>query len=543
MFSRKKTFLYVAFSLLFFLFLLVFSSNNNYFGVSATSGTDQGCINRGGECQWHDHKNPYGSCTIDGSLGRIIGGLCNSKTDLDYRCCVKINKEENNPCKELGGTCIYVSNPNQTTCEIGGRTGTIHRDKCFADASSHYRCCVLDDADGVNIGSFTISPSVVETGETITVSWTVQNATSCILSVGSESSDAPARDTSRSITVIRSPGTYEYSLSCTGPEGSDSRSARLTVVEEGEDPVISDRGCAEIGGNCEWVDRGRASGGCTLSNGDFGCYLSGLCRSEEQKFHEEKVYLCCAPEDWCDGEVDYDKWGDVIIDGDCPFSLDDTGDDRIHCRQGPYTDPSHSDKNSVDIVSRTNSETGTEYFLAPSDGCVTRAVQVYNNSRLPSQRCGGILEFEADNGVTYRIIHAFIFASLQKGYDPNTGAPKAEERCFQKGDVLARVALETDNHIINFISFDQDSRTCASGAHFHVDVLGIDKCADCHFVDDLGCNLRNPFQTCDGGNARCWRQDPVGGNCEHCTVCGNNPAQYCCESDCIEIDGIKRCRL
>ncbi len=532
---KKKAFLYVTFSFLFFSFLLIFGSSNNYF-VGASQGTDDACVvTRGGECQWHDHKNPYGSCTINGRAGRIIGGLCNSKPDLDYSCCVELNESRNEPCtKDLGGICIYVSNPNQTSCVVNGQEGTIHKNRCFGDTSIHYRCCVPDDKEtSVRIGKFVISPSMVEEGDSITMSWTVQNASSCTLSVGSESEDAPARDTSRSIVVTRPPGTYEYTLSCSGEDGSDSRSVTLVVVPEEVDPVEGDRGCVAIGGVCEWTYSGATS--CTLPNGDPGCYISSLCRSEVQAHSEDEVYYCCAPEDWCDGEVDYEKWEDVVFNGDCPFTLNNEGDDRVHCSQGPYTG---RHENAVDVRWRGDVGYGSEYFIAPASGCVISAKQ---KGYQGDQACGGMLLFETVDGITYLIDHAFIFASLQKHYDPDSGRAKVENQCYPKGTALARIALESDNNIIEFRDGDD---SCASGPHFHVDVFGVDKCADCHFVDDLGCNLRNPSQTCNGQEARCWRADPPpSGECEFCTVCGDNPNQYCCESDCVIIDGVKQCRL
>jgi hypothetical protein len=295
-----------------------------------------------------------------------------------------------------------------------------------------------------------------------------------------------------------------------------------------EEKVMSDKGCAELGGVCEWTERGSTTCGDGTS-----CYISAACRAPDSLYSGNMEYRCCADVSWCNNEVEYDEWNDIFLNGNCPFSVKSLSEKRTWCSQGPYSDPfSHGSMNAVDIRYVDDVEYGSEYFLAPVDGYVTKSKHIDYKG---TQKCGGTMVFEGNNGVIYEIRHAFIFAALRANYDENTGQVIGEPAFVSKGTPLAKIALESDDYIIDFKS---GSGTCASGAHFHVKVSGTKKCADCHFVDDLGCDLRNPQP---GECGRCWRgsallQDCDCGDCKYCSkncpTCPQSSMHYCCKTDC-----------
>lgn len=477
-------------SFFFFFALLNFTnfSNDNFIFASRNHPEDQGCYDMGGKCMELSHERPYGFCRVNEQKGRIFPWLCNSDKSQRYRCCVPLDESKNSACADEGGICVYLNNPEQTTCFVGLQQGFIKKGLCKADPSSHYRCCI------------------------------------------------PLKDEEKK-------------------EEEERRDEEKEEKPPSSDPVLQDEGCYELGGVCQETD---TLGTCEIK-GQEGCYVLGACRNKEQNFLEGKIWACCVPgKDQCEAKVDYGLWGNVIFNVNedgiiCPFSKVSVDEDRTFCTQGPYNSASHGEQNSIDLGYK--GEYGTEYFIAPEDGIILEAHQRYKNGRsgCPEQLCGGILEIETNSGVNYRIMHAFVFASLRKDYvgglPPTDTEGNILYREFKKGDVLAKIAIEDDGDIIKTLTTKECSNTCATGHHFHVKVEGVEingkeKCADCHFVDDLDCNLQNESQVCaDGLPVRCFRHSELTKECEHCAECDVNSINYCCHKDCVEVEGKKICQL
>ena len=374
-----------------------------------------------------------------------------------------------------------------------------------------------------------------------------------------------------------SPGTVEAYL-CGKYSHSDYRCCVPDEEEEEEIPdrVYRDRACEYIAGQCSWVS-GTPSGDigeCTVY-GQPGCYVYGACRAEAHEMRDGNLYLCCtADENLCGQGVDYSVWRDVFInERGCPFTDPSESNDEIDCNQGPETNPSHLNYDwntlpSID-VGLTDGNRGTEYFIAPEDGYIIRAVaftesnaiikkgQTDNPKKIGQvQKCGCDLRFEGDSGIIYEIRHCFVFTGISTHFH-SSGRPKEGEPIrIKKGTVLAKMAVESDDSIIDFLPFEEGCRerndcSCTTGAHFHVKVTkgedgDIDRCVDCHFVDDFGCNLVNPEGVDECGRCRrrqfppyCFGDGRVadwgGVKCDNklpnCAGCNNDSDQYCCESD------------
>jgi hypothetical protein len=69
-------------------------------------------------------------------------------------------------------------------------------------------------------------PASIIENQLSTINWSTTNASTCS-QLGAWSGSAP---TSGSLTVGPTPGTYTYTLSCTGPDGTATASATLTVI-------------------------------------------------------------------------------------------------------------------------------------------------------------------------------------------------------------------------------------------------------------------------------------------------------------------------
>ena len=91
-----------------------------------------------------------------------------------------------------------------------------------------------ETSNAVSITSFNISPSTVEEGGRITVSWNSTNANSCTLTTDTGSSEAPT-SASRNINVTRGVGTHSYELVCRNANSQDSKRATFTVVSSSSD--------------------------------------------------------------------------------------------------------------------------------------------------------------------------------------------------------------------------------------------------------------------------------------------------------------------
>lgn len=151
-----------------------------------------------------------------------------------------------------------------------------------------------------------------------------------------------------------------------------------------------------------------------------------------------------------------------MADVECPLQPD-----PLKCTQRPYGSFSHASVNAVDVIGPPPA-----YWYAPSDGVVTRALWAYQNSRLSWQKCGGIVHFHSEeHGVTYVLVHVLPYV--------------AQNERVTKGTPIAKIALEKDGNI----NFSNTSGTCATGAHFHLEVRGSSVYADRYYREFLNCNL------------------------------------------------------
>ena len=411
-------------------------------------------------------------------------------------------------CYNLRGSCQWHSHSNPWgPCTIDGKPGFIQPNLCNSDSSLYYRCCRPID-EGNN------SPCADKGGKCIWLSHT------------NPSGPCGVNGKTGSITPNLCHGAASQHYRCCIPDEQKEPDVDEPQREERpqEDYVISNRGCAHIGGECQFTNN---PGRCTMSDGSPGCYVFGLCRERPLDFSEKDLYLCCVPEEegGCESVVDYDRWDDIYIDtqSQCPFSTSDENERRLACWQGPKTGTHRQswtggdNFSAIDIPHKSLHENGSEYFIAPDSGTITYAKQ---RNRSPSSGLldGGVLTFETDGGITYTLRHVFVFAPILQAFDEG-GA--GEYRGVQAGDVIAKIALRSDNKIIAY----------GYPPHFHVEVKGIDLCTDCYFVDELGCDLFNYLDK--DGCGRCHRTEPIGDFCEHCNTCPDG-IQYCCFTDCNE---------
>ena len=432
---------------------------------------------------------------------------------------------EASPPEGRGGTCMHGYSDTGVSCN--NDMGIIIGELCMSrPGDMQYRCCVptqnvKDSDEGGNTDK-----ACVDRGG-ICMDGYPNIGVSC--------------NDNRGIIVgglcMSKPGDMQYR--CCVPIDDDE-----DEIEE-PDRVRSDAACDYIGGRCEWTDN--PFGNCTV-NGNPGCYIVGACRADPHSIREGQYYVCCTDdEEFCGGGVDYTKWNDVFPNEDCPFSKPSESEDRLWCSQGPETTPSHhrvETKPSVDITITKDGSPGSEYFIAPDDGVIEEARAFYAEG---SEKCGCYMKFVTDGGVTYEIRHCFLFAGIGQYYNQNTGKPMQNPLRVSKGEVLARIADESDTQVIDHAG------GCSSGPHFHVYVEGgdVDRCVDCYFVDKLGCNLFNDGSRASGNDyrkgdcGRCYREnfptdcwsggrvaDWGGVKCDdECAGCNTDPVHYCCETD------------
>lgn len=493
-FGKRKVFLISVFCLLFlFVFSLYFlSTNRNIFYVGAT--LTQECANRGGVCV-SGYSALGVACVLPGGGLGITLELCGNPADST--CCVPVdniddddrNGNTDRDCVKEGGQCLSGYPSVGAACSLSGnRSGKIKGGLCMSrPGDMQYRCCVPDEEED----------------------------------------------------------------------------------EDDRERVYGDGACDYIEGQCHWVS-GRTFGNlgeCTTVHDEPGCYVYGACRVEPHEMREGQFYLCCtADENLCGQGVDYSLWEDLHVNEEgCPFSNPSETGDKLWCSQGPQTGPSHTDysADSVDINLRHMHEgelMGSEYFIAPEDGEITDAWAFTTNPGTIGtdgavQRCGCDLRFRGNSGIEYEIRHCLLFTGLSVHFDAGvrgregTGRPKAGKPLkITKGTVLAKIAQESDDSIVT--KTKDGSIGCWSGPHFHVRVEGADRCVDCHFVDNLGCNLFNDGSKPDdvhqkGLCGRCYRRefpkgcfgdgrvaDWGGVKCDDtCAGCNIDDKHYCCESD------------
>lgn len=120
--------------------------------------------------------------------------------------------------------------------------------------------------------SFHADPATVSPGGTSTLSWTTTDATSCVAS--DAWSGTKAVNGSETVTLPSNPGSYTYTLACSGPGGSNTPSSvTITVGTDGAATVVSfraDPATVQPGGSStlSWTTQNASS--CTASNGWSG---------------------------------------------------------------------------------------------------------------------------------------------------------------------------------------------------------------------------------------------------------------------------------
>lgn len=94
-----------------------------------------------------------------------------------------------------------------------------------------------------SIATLSATPSTLQTGQSVTLSWTTSDATSCTASGGSGadawSGTVPVSSAGMSIGPLNA-GNYVYTLTCTGPGGASApRSVNVTVSNSPAAPLIT----------------------------------------------------------------------------------------------------------------------------------------------------------------------------------------------------------------------------------------------------------------------------------------------------------------
>jgi hypothetical protein len=135
------------------------------------------------------------------------------------------------------------------------------------------------------VTSFTATPNNVQTGQSIVLSWTSNNATSCTGGGGSGSdgwngSTQPASSSGVTIGPLSTPATFTYALLCTGPGGVSGTSQITVTVGQSTSPASitsfsASPNSVQTGGSTTlaWTTTNATS--CSASGGTGGDTWSG----------------------------------------------------------------------------------------------------------------------------------------------------------------------------------------------------------------------------------------------------------------------------
>ena len=114
-------------------------------------------------------------------------------------------------------------------------------------------------AGSVTIDSFTRTPSSMEEGSIVTLSWSTSNATGCTGTatgnLGGWNGSAVARSFNGLRVPIATEGTYSFTLSCSGTNGPVSASRTVTVTAPAAPPPPGPANCDTTpltGGSTNW---------------------------------------------------------------------------------------------------------------------------------------------------------------------------------------------------------------------------------------------------------------------------------------------------
>jgi hypothetical protein len=143
-----------------------------------------------------------------------------------------------NGTKQLLGTAV----PTRVLTAAGVYTFTL---TCAGnDGTSGSGSASLTVTPGpATIGSFTASPTSILTGQSTTLTWTTNNATSCTASGGTGSDNwsgsVGTSSGGTSVGPISTAGTYTYSLVCSGPGGASAPQSLNVTVTSASAPAAS----------------------------------------------------------------------------------------------------------------------------------------------------------------------------------------------------------------------------------------------------------------------------------------------------------------
>ncbi len=179
--------------------------------------------------------NTQGSCTAFGSSGTGLGKF-NGPTGvaIDSQNRIVIVDRFNNRiqvCTDQGGCSSFGSKGSSPgLLDLPWGVAVDDQDRIIVADLGNNRIQIFSEAtSAVVINSFIVSPGSIETGQSATLSWSVENATECTPLDGTGGWSGLSIDPSGGSSRINfnSPGTFSFTLRCTG--GGETVSSSVTV--------------------------------------------------------------------------------------------------------------------------------------------------------------------------------------------------------------------------------------------------------------------------------------------------------------------------
>jgi hypothetical protein len=131
----------------------------------------------------------------------------------------------------------------------------------------------------VAITSFVASPSSIETGNSVNISWSISNATSCEATggTGGWAGSSISLPTGNKVVQISNSGNYQFGMTCTGGGTSTSKSTNIVVVTDptttGCDPINVGLQGRTIGWtslfNTSWAQTGSSQKLVAIQKGEY----------------------------------------------------------------------------------------------------------------------------------------------------------------------------------------------------------------------------------------------------------------------------------
>ncbi|MFT5139478.1 MAG: DNA-binding beta-propeller fold protein YncE [Lysobacterales bacterium] len=195
-----------------------------------------------------------GSCTAFGSFGTAPG-------QFDTPAGVAVDSLDRIIVADRFNNRIQVCSTTGT-CSAFGSFGTGNgqfnqpwgvgvdpQGRIIVADTNNNRIQIFAEALAVSIDSFTASPSTIDAGQSVQLSWAVSNATTCIPKNGTASWRAKSINPSEGSTniLISTAGSYQFTMECTGGGSTVSANIAVTVTEVVPDFMIN------AGLNDAWV--------------------------------------------------------------------------------------------------------------------------------------------------------------------------------------------------------------------------------------------------------------------------------------------------